>query len=768
MYSYSNKKQNNNILSAEEVDIKVVFDTLKRYKKSIFIVAFMVTFVSALYTYFSTSIYQADLTLQVHEQTANTPDPTGQDQFMQQAIAGQQSNNIDDEIAILQSTFVATKALESLDLGKRYFVKNGLKTVEFYKDAPFKIVAQSMSKYMLDYSFHINPIDATHFRLTVSPTLLIKLRYLFGGDVQLIRFSEVYTYGQPIESKDFHIEVDKTGDMSDAEYIFTVKPNLFMTDFILSSLTVAPTTDKSNVLLLSFDDTIPQRGQDVLNAIANAYQEQSIEVKNSSANKKLAFIDKQLDQINKTLQVSASKLQGYQSSHSSIDVKDKGTMLAQQITTYENQISDLDMQKSVLQNLAQQIKSDKDVSGIGLSSPAFANSPILTLISQLQAAYVQKTSLNADYTPKHPSVIKNNQQIQSITKNLLGTIESNIQGIVKQKAILADSIGKIKSQMSSLPEEQKDIASLSNNVDVNQKLYEYLLQQRAQTAIVETSKISNIRVIDEAAVEQLPIKPKRMLIILIGMILGLITGVAQALFRNYLENTVESISDVEKHTSLPIYTVLPFFRDKKTLYEDALRVLLTKLEFEMGKPKMITITSSVQGEGRTTTALEFAKVIAQSSRKVIVVDLDLRRSSVHTKLNLSNAKGMSNLLAGTSTLEDVIQTVDTNLDIIAAGPVPSNPYGLIMSSALETLMTQLREKYDYIIVESPAAGLVPDALVLMRMSDINFMVLKAKYSKKDFLENTNRFVSEHKLENVGIILNGLELNKIRPWFKNKV
>jgi capsular exopolysaccharide synthesis family protein len=272
-------------------------------------------------------------------------------------------------------------------------------------------------------------------------------------------------------------------------------------------------------------------------------------------------------------------------------------------------------------------------------------------------------------------------------------------------------------------------------------------------------------VIDEALVGEFPIKPKSLLIILVGFILGTIIGIAQAFIRNYLANTIQTINDLEKNTVLPLYSVLPFFGDRKSLYEDALRVLLTKLAFNPLSPKVITFTSSVQGEGRTTTALELANVMGQSGKKVIVLDLDMRGSKIHKRLNISNEIGMSTLLAGTSTLEKSIHRIADNTDIIVSGPVPSHPYELIMSERLRTLFAELRTEYDYIIVESPPAGLVADALVLMRLSDLNLIVFKAGYSKKDFTTNTNRFVQEHQLQNVGVILNGLELKQIRPWLR---
>lgn len=764
MSSYSNNKPKTSTSMEGEIDLKRVYAILGRYKTSIFLSILVMTLLAIAYAFFSTSVYQATLTLQVRKQASKGSGSSGQDAFMQEALGAEQ-NNIDDEITILESASLTNKALKYLQLGTRYYTQESLKTIELYKSSPFRVETKSLYRSMLGYKFYIKPIDTKSFRLTVVPPLRMKILSYLGAEQKPLRFSKVFTYGTLIKQPQFSMLIKKTGIMTNEKYFFTVVPNEWMTNFILSSLNISVLSQKGSILILSYQDNVPQRALDVLTAIANAYKNRSIEMKNKSANKKLAFIDRQLAQINKSLQKSANSLQKYKSSHVVIDLKTKGVMLSEKISTLETQVSQLDLQKSVLKNLEKQIKARKNLTNIDISSARFVGSPLSSLIEKLQLAYRKHVSLAADYTKNHPYVKTNNQQIESIIKSLLGTIESNIQGNNQQKSILSNLIKKNKAELESIPKEQKDLASLTNNFSVNKKLYEYLLQKRAETAIVESSKVSSVRVIDEAGVGEFPVKPKRLLLILVGMFLGVILGVVQALFRNRLANTIQSISDIQKHTSLPIYAVLPFFKNKKSLYEDSLRVLLTKLEVLRSKPKVIVITSSIEGEGRTTTTVEFAKVIAQSNRKVVMIDFDLRHPKTYKKPKLSSDIGMSTLLSGENTIEEVVQNLGTNIDIITAGPVPSNPHELFMSKTLDTVMSRLREKYDYIIIDSPATGLVADALVLMHLADLNLIVFKAKYSKIDFIDNINRFVSEHELKNVGIVLNALELKNIRPWFK---
>jgi len=233
-----------------------------------------------------------------------------------------------------------------------------------------------------------------------------------------------------------------------------------------------------------------------------------------------------------------------------------------------------------------------------------------------------------------------------------------------------------------------------------------------------------------------------------------------------LAATIQSIADVEKHTSLPILSVLPYFQNKKSLYQDALRVLLTKLEYNFAeeKPKILTLTSSVLGEGRATTGFEFAQVAAQSGKKVILMDMDMRNPSIHQKFQFENEMGISTYLRGKGEFNEILHHIDdTNLDVVCGGTSSSDSYDLIMSERFKVLLERLKEDYNYIILIAPPAGLVADALVLMRLSDLNLVVFKAQYSKKDFVNTIDRFVKEHQFKNVGIILNSLELKKIRRW-----
>lgn len=755
MSSYSNNQHPLSAGAEEEIDLKEVFSAVFKYKKSMIVVTLLITLISGVLAYFKTNVYQANLTLQIQDSSGAK---TSGD-FMETAL-GMQGGNLGNEIAIFKSRFIAKKVLEKINIGTRYYTTHHFRSVELYKNSPFTVNADAIVERLISQEFHVEPVDAAHYRLS------------FEIDAQennpnqpAVRYSAVHRYGVMLNHPLFRLALNQVGPMSAGEYTFTITPNEQMFAQIQSSLSIATSEEKGSILILGYQDNVPQRAQDILNAIADAYSEQSVRTKSTSAEKTLGFIDEQLEAINKALQKSANNLKNYKSSHIVIDLGSKASIASQKLSEYESQLYELEMQESTLRNLLSHLRANKEMSGIDLGPVSGNTAMISSLIGNIQEANTLRSSLVVDFTEKHPSVMKVNEQLKALKANLEGTIESSLRSIDHRKSSLERIITQHSDSLESLPEEEKQLTQLNRNFMVNEKIYEYLLQKRAETAIIESSTVSGIRVIDDALVNGAPAQPNRVLIVMMGFIIGLILGIVQAFFRNLLANTIQSIHDIEARTNMPLYSVLPLFKEKKSLYEDALRVLLTKLEFGETRPKIIAITSSVQGEGRTTTALEFAKIIGESGKKVIVLDLDIRGSRVNKKLSIANDAGISTYLAGKNTLEEVVKSLTPHVDVVGAGPVPANPYELIMSDVLKNTLTQLRGRYDYIILESPPVGLVADALVLMRLSELSLVVFKAAYSKKDYLKSMNRFVEEHNLDNVGIILNALELKKIRPWLR---
>jgi capsular exopolysaccharide synthesis family protein len=248
------------------------------------------------------------------------------------------------------------------------------------------------------------------------------------------------------------------------------------------------------------------------------------------------------------------------------------------------------------------------------------------------------------------------------------------------------------------------------------------------------------------------------------MILGIIFGLAYAFIREFLNDTIKNTEEIERLSSIPIYGVIPLNKNKKTnnIFLEAFRSVRTNLQFlpQHEESRVITITSSVSGEGKTNTTAKLAEVIAKSNKKVIVLDLDLRKASVHKEFDIPNNIGISNYLTNQNTLEEVIKKTSVeNVDIISTGVLPPNPSELILMDEMKDTIELLKKTYDYIIIDTPPVGLVTDALILMNYADITFFIVRANYTRKEFIKNLDRLAKEHAHNHIGMILNGVEIGE---------
>ncbi len=408
------------------------------------------------------------------------------------------------------------------------------------------------------------------------------------------------------------------------------------------------------------------------------------------------------------------------------------------------------------------MNTNSDLSGLTIGTINFADKSLAKLVGNLQEMTDKKSLFLVDYTEMHPEIIKLTKSIASTKKSIKQALANSLRQLKQRDRDLSKMIYKYTTSLRSLPSQEKALAELSRPLKVNESVYEYLLQKKAETAILKSSTIANARILDAARDEAQPIKPKRKLIVIVGLILGLIVGIALSFLREFLIYTIQNAEEIEKITALPIYGVIPFNKDKmtKNIYTEAFRNIRTNLQFLPGNEnnKIIAITSSVSGEGKSTLTAALAEVLARGDKKVIMLDLDMRKASLHKIFDIENNVGMSSYLTMQSTLDEVIkETSIYGLEMITTGPLPPNPSELILSTMFTNLLDTLKEKYDYIVIDTPPAGLVTDATIILNYADITLAVVRANYTRKEFVKNIDRMAQEHSKSRIGLILNATQI-----------
>jgi len=310
------------------------------------------------------------------------------------------------------------------------------------------------------------------------------------------------------------------------------------------------------------------------------------------------------------------------------------------------------------------------------------------------------------------------------------------------------------------------LVNIKRNYEVKSKMYEYLLKKKAENKIIQLATSSNYQIIDKAYNSHIPIKPKRLFSILLGFILGLVIGSILAFIRENKNHYIRNKDDIKKLTNLPVYGSIPYFKQKKhkiSLHNEAkspffesFRTLRTNLQFSNKKQRstVILITSTIAGEGKSTTTANLATVLEMAKYKTIIVNFDLRKPTLHKFFDIDNNIGLSTYLMGENSLNEIILPTEfANLDIVPSGRIPSNPSELILSKELPRLFEKLKEMYEYIIIDTAPIGIISDTKMLMQYSDLNLIIIREDYAKKEFIATLEEIIEKHNFKNIGLILN---------------
>ncbi len=739
----------------DEIDIKEVFGTIYRYKYMIIFLVILSGMASSYYAYFKPNIYQASATVEVGLEQRGY---RAQDMLAMATETG--SMNADTEMEIIKSRFLSKRVLKEVDFSHKYYTIRRFKEVELYKSSPFQV---GMNKGY-GISFDLFPIDEKTYRLVVTEAE--------DENKTVWSYDKTHPYSQEIITEHFHLNVIKGKEPQNAQYRFVIVDPADMGSYVQGGVSVNQMSKYSNMIQISYSDNVALRAQEAANALAEAYIAQSIEKKTKEATRTLTFVDNQLKRITENLKGSALKLEEFKKTSNTVNLSSKAETVIRQMSEYETQLAEMVIQHEMLDTLYTQVKSGKEIESIAIIGIDQEKSALSSMIKELQSAIIKKKILRADYTEVYPEVVKLIKTIAQLKKVIVSTIKNLRKSIIEKKALFEKSIAKLQTHLNKLPADERMFGQLQRKFAVNEKIYSYLLEKRSETAIIKASTVSKNRIIDEALCPEGPIKPKRKLIVLVGLILGLILGIALAFLREFLDDRIKSEEDITSVTDVPLIGLIPnikkesdkvqVFNAPKSALAESFRNLRTNLQFMSShrRAHCIAVTSTIGGEGKTTICINLGGIMSMAKKKTVILNLDMRKPTLHEKFGLPNTKGMSTLLSGHTGLNDVLQQTEyEHLDIITSGPIPPNPSELIQSELMEKVIDKLKEVYDVIILDTPPVGLVTDAKTLMHLADTSIYVFRADHSKKSFLRSIKEISSLQEIHGLSILLNDVKLGQ---------
>lgn len=726
------------------------------HKKKILFFTFIFTSAAFIFAYMKPDIYRTSTDIEIGLDKASYSN--------QQSTLAPSIINLETEMKILKSRKLIEKVMERENFRERYYATSYVKERELSDASPFEVTLGKGE----NLSFYITAVNEQKYLLAVE-----------GQNINTLKkweVSKICNYGEVVKEKDFSITLflKKNQQLTeDITYRFIrLSPRHFI-DIAQESLTISRDSDTSNTLTISYTDTIPLRAQEFANVLTEVYLEQSIRRKTLESSRILNFIDKQLDGINNDLEHSEQNLENFKKQSKMGKVGKTTENIGSKISQYHEKLSELTEEEQLIDDLYEQVIVGKNFTDISTIDIHLASTGLPRLIEELQKSQKEKNTLRINYTLAHPKVRKLTQNI-SHTQNSIETTVKNLKTrIVKRKKILNKTIEDYNELLNTLPEKEKIFGGLQRKFIMNEKIYAYVLEKRASTAISKASTVSPSKIIDTAIVPITAMAPKRIQIVSIGFLLGLLFSVLISLLLERFNNRIKNEDDIRENTSLALLGVIPHinhetdqikvFESPKSVVSEAFRTLRTNLQFfsNNNSTMIISVTSNVGGEGKSTVSTNLAAIISLTGKKTIILNMDMRKPTLHQKFELQNELGMSNLLAGKASLKDVVQkTKYENIDLITSGPIPPNPSELIENDTnMFKIVEVLESVYDVIIFDTPPIGLLSDAMTLIQLSDITLYVLRAEYSKKTFLTDISRMKEEQNIKGLTLVLNGVKTYK---------
>ena len=527
-----------------------------------------------------------------------------------------------------------------------------------------------------------------------------------------------------------------------------------------------------SVLTLSMQGTNKARLVDYLNATVKMLIKRQLDSKNQFATNTIAFIDSTLVSMESQLKETGNELKSFRKDKNIIDVEDGGVKFSDRILKYDVEKDEITRKIAYYNSLRSYLKSSVDYSKLPAPSVAGIEDPnIVVNVSKLIALSTQRSEMA--YAVKSEKIFKDfDNQMLAVKNVLLENIVTAKQSLQYDLATVNSKIGASESVIKQLPEDQQELIKIKRKYDLSDNIYTTFLQKRSEADIVKAANLSDIHFIDPAKdVGGGLIGPKTSVNYVLALFLGILIPLIVVLIIFFINNSIQNTEELSNLTNIPLIGVIGVNRDKtalavynkpKSALSESFRAIRSSLQFLYKKQnvdgaKTLMITSSVSGEGKTYCSINIATVFALSEKKTVIVGLDLRKPKLFEEFNLNNDKGVVNYLINESSVDEITNATEIPfLDVILSGPIPPNPAELIISERLGDLMRELKQKYDYIILDTPPVGLVSDALELDQYCDVTLYIVRQNFSKKDMITLLNNRVKRGELKNTSIVLNGFE------------
>lgn len=678
---------------------------------------------------------------------------------MQQFAPDKNINLISGEIETIQSKLFLNRVIDSLDLSLSYYSIGQLLNYELYKSSPFTVKFLSFNNALYNTPFHVIEKSPMEFELQVGE----------GGEAVTGSFNEPIS----IEGCELILTLKSGKEFQRGiHYSFVLNSRDVLMDGLQRNLTVAPLNFDAKTIKVSFKDNNPFKARDLVNGIDSLYLQYSNDQKNLANKQKIDWLAKELLQIE-------TKMGEYEDYFENFTLKNKTSDLKEDLKKTISQINKIDSQRFEIAKRVTEINIVMDNIATGdfsrntiqqNSLPAFVNKNI----EQLQVLYLEMDKMKLSYNETTFAYKQKEKEIKSVQTTVHTGLTGLKTGYLAKLQELNEAKKSLEGAFVNMPDKNTQFNKNERFYKLYEELYLSLIQHKSEFEIAQAGSTPDFKLLSTATLPIKPILPNKPIIYGIGFVAGLVIIVFMIGTFYLLNNKINNVFEIEKAIAVPMLGIIPTLRKQngsslhildqpKSMVSEAIRTLRTNLDFfSVNSPnKVIAISSTVSGEGKSFIAMNLGGMMALSKKKVVLLDLDMRKAKPHSPVIQDDlSKGISTVLIRKNTWQEcLLKTPLDNFHVIPSGPQPPNPSELLLNGEFTSMLDELREHYDFVLMDTPPVGLVTDGIMAMKRADISIYVFRANYSKKDFLHNLQRILKVNKFTNVTTLLNAIPATK---------
>lgn len=735
--------------NSEEISLGDLFYKFLPYWP--FFVLLLIISLSAGWVYlrYTLPVYKTTATILIKDDQKNA----AADEMMQAFDMFGSKKNVENEVQVLQSKTLMQEVVKNLHLYAPVFADGRVLDQSAYLISPIVIEAKhpdslkSVKRIPLIYQRNNTSVEIDNVSYPLNEWVLTR----YG--VLKFLYNKYFSTSENDEKTTYFFSLNKVKNTANN---------------ILSQIYIGPSSKQSTVIDLNIEGDVPKKGEDILNELLKVYQQAAILDKNVLAANTLKFVNDRLSYVVNELDSVEGRLQHFKASNKITDISAQGQIYLQTVAVNDQKISDLNVQLAMLDQVEKYVNSKGDLGGVvpgtlGVADPALTG--LLQKLSDLELQYTQTKKIVPE---NNPAVIALQDGINKLKPGILENIKSQRRNLVAARNDLTSTTNNYSSILKTIPEKERELLSISRQQAIKNNIYTFLLQKREETALSFASAIADSRIIDKAQSLDAPISPKRNLIYFAALLAALVLGIATIYIKDNLTRTVQDKSDIEKYTDIPFLGEVmydksksPFviLEGKRSFIAEQFRQLRTSLGY-LGideTHKKILVTSSISGEGKSFITTNLGISFALMGKKVVMLELDLRKPKLSSQFNISGSTGITNYLIGKTEAHLIIKSTSIeNLFIIPSGPIPPNPSELISNSRLQELLIYLETRFDYIFIDTAPVNPVTDAIILSPLANVTLFVIRHDYTPKMFVQKLNQQSTNNSLKNPAIVYNGIK------------